>query len=148
VIRRLALGVVAAALAVSLAGCVSNAPIPTPSPAAITGIWRHGSDILRINADGTFSLANVPLGVVKQSAVALGAQPSGPNESVTGKWSIGSGGTDAGGAPGVQLDFVQPRKLGPDYGMTLVVSGDVPPELYVFLGHPDSATKYTFTRGK
>jgi hypothetical protein len=144
--RKAILAVLVIAVALSLAGCEPTAPIPTPSPSAIVGTWHHGADTLRINADGTFSLNKVPLGVIEQAAVSSGAAPAGPNESATGTWVIGSGGTDVGGAPGVQLDFVTPNRVGPDYGLTLVVSGDSPPQLYVFLGRPDSGIKYSFTR--
>jgi hypothetical protein len=144
--RKAILAVLVIAVSLSLAGCEPTAPIPTPSPSAMIGTWRHGSDTLTVNADGTFSLRNVPLGVVEQAAVATGAAPAGPTESVSGTWAIGSGGTDVGGAPGVQLDFVSPHRVGPDYALTLVVSGDSPPQLYVFLGRPDSGIKYSFTR--
>lgn len=136
------------ALALSLAACEPTEPIPTPSPAAIVGTWRHGSDILTFDADGTFGLSGIPTGVVEQKPVHLGGTPAGPDVSVTGTWTVGSGGTDAGGAPGVQLDFVTPRKVGFDYGLTLIVSTDYPFKLYVFLGRPDSNIRYTFTRSK
>ena len=134
------------AVSLSLAGCEPTTPIPTPSPSAIIGSWHHGSATLTVNADGSFEMKDVPLGVIEQAAVAQGAAPKGPNESAQGTWLIGSGGTDVGGAPGVLLDFVTPNRVGPDYGMTLAVSGDVPPQLYVFLGHPDSNIRYSFTR--
>ncbi|MEJ1230418.1 MAG: hypothetical protein WDM88_07005 [Galbitalea sp.] len=145
-IRRATLLAVALGGCVALAGCASTAIIPTPSPAAIIGTWRHGSDTLTIDADGTFSLRNIPKSVIEQAPVARGAQPGGPSESVTGTWSIGSGGTDAGGAPGVQLDFVHPRKVGFDYGLTLIVAGTSPERLYVNLGRPDTGDRYNFTR--
>ncbi|MEJ1230162.1 MAG: hypothetical protein WDM88_05370 [Galbitalea sp.] len=88
----------------------------------------------------------MPLGVIEQAGVALGAAPAGPDESFTGTWSIGSGGTDAGGAPGVQLEFGHPRKIGFDYGLTLIVSAGPPLQLYVNLGHPEARDRYTFTR--
>jgi hypothetical protein len=146
VIRRVALGVVALALALGLAGCEPTATIPTPSHSNIVGTWRHGSDTLTFDADGTFSLNHVPLGVIEQSPVALGGGPTGPDKSVSGTWSIGTGGTDAGGAPGVQLEFVKPRKVGLDYGLTLIVSDDLPFKLYVFLGRSDSDIRYSFTK--
>jgi hypothetical protein len=146
VIRRVAAGFLVVALALGLAACEPTTPIPTPSPASVTGIWHHGSDTLTFNSDGTFSLTGVPLGVIEQNPVSLGANPSGPSESVTGTWSVGSGGTDAGGAPGVQLQFTHPQKVGYDYGLTLIVSDDYPFNLYVFLGRPDSNIRYTFTR--
>lgn len=147
-IRRIALVAVVVALAASLTGCVSNTPVATPAPADIVGTWHHGSDRLTINSNGTFALANTPLGVIEQRAVVAGADPAGPNESVSGTWVIGSGGTDVGGAPGVQLTFVKPKKVGFDYGITFVVSGDVPPQLYVFLGRPDSDIRYSFTKSR
>jgi hypothetical protein len=146
VIRRLAIAGGIIALAVTLAGCEPTAPIATPSPSAIVGTWHHGSDYLDLNADGTFALKDIPLGVVEQDAVKAGGTPSGPNESVSGTWAIGSGGTDAGGAPGVQLTFLEPKKVGPNYGLTLIVSGDTPPRLYLFLGRSDSNIRYEFTR--
>jgi hypothetical protein len=135
---------VAAALA--LAGCTSNLPIPTPSPAQIVGTWHHGGDVVTINADRTFDVHGMPRGVIDQAAVASGASPAGPSEAVSGTWSIGSGGTDVGGAPGVQLDFVSPRKIGYSYGLTLVVADTSPLQLYVTLGRPDSGVRYSFTR--
>jgi hypothetical protein len=146
VIRRIAAVVAAAAIVVTLAGCAPTTPIPTPAPSDIIGTWHHGTDTMTINADGTFTLKNVPLGVIEQRAVAAGTDPAGPEESVQGTWAIGSGGTDAGGAPGVQLDFVKPKKVGFDYGLTLVVGRGITPGLYVFLGRPDSDIRYSFTR--
>jgi hypothetical protein len=134
------------ALALSLAGCEPTTAIPTPSPHDVVGTWHHGSDTLVFDSDGTFTLHDVPLGVVEQNPVPLGGGPSGPPESVEGTWTVGSGGTDAGGAPGVQLEFVQPHKVGFDYGLTLIVSDDYPFQLYVFLGRPDSNIRYSFTR--
>lgn len=145
-IRRIALGLGVVALAATLAGCEPTTPIATPSPSVVVGVWHHGSDILRINADGSFSLNDTPLGVIEQAPAKASGSPSGPAESVTGTWAIGSGGTDAGGAPGVQLTFVSPRKVGQNYGLTLIVSDDIPPQLYVFLGRSDSNIRYTFTR--
>jgi hypothetical protein len=138
--------VIASALVVSLAGCESNTPIPTPSPSAVIGTWRHGSDVVTINADGTFDISDMPAGVISQSPVPLGGSPTGALESVTGTWSIGSGGTDVGGAPGVQLDFVRPKKVGYNYGLTLIVADGSPLQLYVTLGRPDSGIRYTFSK--
>src|ERR1700722_9979158 len=107
--RKAILAALVIAVSLSLAGCEPTTPIPTPSPHDIVGTWHHGADTLRFDADGTFTLNDIPLGVVEQNPVPLGGGPSGPGESVQGTWSIGSGGTDAGGAPGVQLEFVQPR---------------------------------------
>jgi hypothetical protein len=146
VIRRLAAGAVVLALALGVAGCQPVVTIPTPSPSDVVGTWHHGADTLRFDADGTFTVNGIPLGVVEQKPVALGGVPSGPAESASGTWTIGSGGTDAGGAPGVQLDFVSPRKIGFDYGLTLIVSDDLPFQLYVLLGRPDSGIRYSFTR--
>lgn len=136
--------IVAASLA--LAGCEPTTPIPTPTPSAIVGTWSHGSASIEFDSDGTFSMRDVPLGVVEQKAASSAASVTGPPESATGTWSIGSGGTDVGGAPGVQLDFTSPKRVGPDYGLTLAVSRDVPPKLFVFLGRPDSGIQYTFAR--
>ena len=146
--RRIGLGIVLLALAVGLAGCEPTNPIPTPSPGDITGTWHHGADTLVFASDGTFSIKDVPLGVVEQAPVGLGDPPEGPDESITGTWTIGTGGTDAGGAPGVQLEFAHPQKVGFDYGLTLVVSHDYPAKLYVFLGRPDSNIRYSFTKEK
>jgi hypothetical protein len=133
-------------VALALSACTSNAPIPTPSPAQVIGTWHHGSDVLRINADGTFAIGGMPKGVIDQTPVARGSSPTGPAEAVSGTWSIGSGGTDVGGAPGVQLDFVSPKKIGYNYGLTLVVADTSPLQLYVTLGRPDSDVRYSFTR--
>jgi hypothetical protein len=146
-IRRALVVFVLLASSLALSACTSSsAPIPTPSSAQVIGTWHHGDDVLSINADGTFSAAGMPRGVIDQTPVASGAAPHGPAESVSGTWSIGSGGTDVGGAPGVQLDFVSPKKIGYNYGLTLVVAATTPLQLYVTLGRPDSNIRYTFTR--
>jgi hypothetical protein len=134
------------AAAIVLSGCESTTPIPTPSPSQVVGTWRHGSDAVTINADGTFGIDGMPRGVVEQAPVAAGASPAGPAETISGTWSIGSGGTDVGGAPGVQLDFVHPQKVGFNYGLTLIVADGSPLELYVTLGRPDSNIRYSFTK--
>lgn len=133
------------AVALALAGCTPTLPTPTPSPSQLVGTWRHGSDILRLDPDGTFAVSGMPKGVINQTPVATGAEPAGPTVSVTGTWSVGAGGTDAGGNPGVQLDFVSPKKIGYNYGLTLVVTGTDPVRLYVTLGRPDSDVRYSFT---
>jgi hypothetical protein len=144
--RRLTLAVLVVVACLSLSACATAAPIPTPSSTQIVGTWKHGGARIEFDADGTFLASGIPKGVIEQSEVALGAQPAGPPEDVVGTWSIGSGGTDAGGAPGVQLVFVSPKKVGFDYGVTLVVSSDLPPQLYVNLGHPDAGNRYSFTK--
>lgn len=145
--RRLGLLAVLALAALGIAGCTSNLPIPTPSPSAIVGSWHHGGDEIILSADGTFTASGLPRGVIDQTPVARGAEPSGPAESISGTWSVGSGGTNVGGAPGVQLDFVTPPKVGYNYGLTLVVADTRPLQLYVTLGRPDSGVRYSFTRG-
>jgi hypothetical protein len=130
----------------SLSACAPTTPIPTPSPSQVVGTWRHGGDSVTINADGTFGIAGMPLGVVEQAPVSAGASPAGPAETISGTWSIGSGGTDVGGAPGVQLDFVHPQKVGFNYGLTLIVAYGSPLQLYVTLGRPDSNIRYTFRK--
>jgi hypothetical protein len=144
--RRAALAILVAAGCLSLAACAPTAPIPTPSAQQIVGTWKHGSAEIEFDPDGTFLASDIPKGVIEQSEVALGAQPAGPAESVTGTWKMGSGGTDVGGAPGVQLTFVNPPKIGFDYGLTLVVSPNLSPQLYVNLGHPDAGIRYSFTK--
>lgn len=144
--RKVVLSVILLVVLGALAGCAPTRPIPTPAPGQVVGTWRHGSDVLQINADGTFAVEGMPAGVINQSPVASGAEPSGPAETVSGTWSIGSGGTDVGGAPGVQLDFVSPKKIGYNYGLTLVVADTDPLQLYVTLGRPDSDVRYSFTR--
>jgi hypothetical protein len=138
--------VVLLAAALTLSGCEPTTPIPTPSPSQIVGTWRHGGDVVTINADGTFGITGMPDGVVEQAPTPAGASPAGPAETISGTWSIGSGGTDVGGAPGVQLEFVHPRKVGFNYGLTLIVADGSPLQLYVTLGRPDSDIRYTFTR--
>lgn len=146
-IRRAIVVTVLLASCLMLSACTSSStPIPTPSAAQVVGTWHHGDDVLRINADGTFAAAGMPRGVIDQTPIASGAAPHGPTESVSGTWSIGSGGTDVGGAPGVQLDFVSPKKIGYNYGLTLVVAATNPLQLYVTLGRPDSNVRYTFSR--
>ena len=146
-IRRAVAAAVALAAALALAGCSPTAPIPTPSPSQVVGTWRHGSDVITFDADGTFTISGMPVGVIEQAPVKGDAEPKGPDESITGTWHTGTGGTDAGGAPGVQLDFVKPAKVEFYYGLTLIVSADLPqPKLYVFLGRPDSNIRYYFTK--
>jgi hypothetical protein len=146
-IRRTIVVIVLLATCLTLSACTSSsAPIPTPSAAQVIGTWHHGDDVIRINADGTFAAAGMPRGVIDQTPVASGAAPHGPTESLNGTWSIGSGGTDVGGAPGVQLDFVSPKKIGYNYGLTLIVAATRPLQLYVTLGRPDSNVRYVFTR--
>jgi hypothetical protein len=130
----------------SLSACSPNLPIPTPVPADVVGNWSHGGDTVTLNADGTFGISGMPKGVIEQAPVADGAAPAGPAESVTGTWSIGSGGTDVGGAPGVHLVFLSPKKIGYNSGLTLVVANSQPLQLYVTLGRPDSNVRYSFTR--
>jgi hypothetical protein len=132
----------------SLSACQSTEPIPTPAPSQVIGTWHHGGDVVTINADGTFTIADMPRGVIAQAPVASGGSPAGPAEAISGTWSIGSGGTDVGGAPGIQLDFEHPQKVGYNYGLTLIVANASPMELYVTLGRPDSNVRYTFTKQK
>ena len=144
--RKAILAVVVIAFAVSLAGCEPTAPIPTPAPSDIVGAWHHGSDTVTINADGTFGIRDMPKGVIEQAAVPLGGAPTGALEQITGTWSIGSGGTDVGGAPGVQLEFRSPASIGYNNGLTLIVAAAEPLQLYVTLGRPDSGVRYTFSK--
>ncbi len=143
--RGVALAVLVAG-ALALAGCPSNLPIPTPSPSKVVGTWHHGGDIVQLNDDGTFEASGLPKGVIEQAPVATGASPAGPDEKVSGTWSIGSGGTDVGGAPGIQLDFTSPAKIGFNSGLTLIVADSDPLQLYVTLGRPDSGIRYIFTK--
>ena len=144
--RRALVGTLAVVASVALAGCASNTPIATPAPNQIVGTWHHGTDTVTIDSDGTFDISGMPKGVVEQAPVASGASPAGPNEKVSGTWSIGSGGTDVGGAPGIQLDFTSPQKIGFNSGLTLIVADGDPLQLYVTLGRPDSNVRYTFTK--
>jgi hypothetical protein len=132
--------------ALALAGCTSNLPIPTPSPSQMVGTWHHGSDIVELYADGTFQASGMPKGVIEQASVPAGASPAGPDEKVSGTWAVGSGGTDVGGAPGIQLDFQSPAKIGLNSGLTLIVADGGPTQLYVTLGRPDSGIRYVFTK--
>jgi hypothetical protein len=144
--RRPALVILVLAAALGLSGCESNTPIPTPAPQQVIGTWRHGSDLVTLDADGTFGISGMPKGVIEQAVLPADGTPAGPAESVTGTWSIGSGGTDVGGAPGVQLEFQSPARIGYNYGLTLVVSDADPLQLYVTLGRPDSGIRYTFSK--
>jgi hypothetical protein len=144
--RKAILAVVLIAVSLSLVGCQPTAPIATPAPSDVIGSWHHGGDTVTLNADGTFAISGMPKGVIEQAAVPLGGTPTGTLENVTGTWSIGSGGTDVGGAPGVQLDFRSPSKIGYNYGLTLIVAANDPLELYVTLGRPDSGIHYTFDK--
>lgn len=138
--------VIAVVAGLGLAACESTDPIPTPSPSQVIGTWTHGNTSLEFDQDGAFLITNIPTGVIEQRAVAAGGSPAGPNVDVSGSWHIGSGGNDVGGAPGVQLDFAHPARVGPNTGLTLVVSGDYPPKLFVYLGNPDTRVKYAFTK--
>jgi hypothetical protein len=144
--RKALLGALVVVASLALAGCSSNTPIATPAPDQIVGTWHHGSDIVTIDSDGTFGISGMPKGVIEQAPVASGSSPAGPNEKVSGTWSIGSGGTDVGGAPGIQLDFTSPQKIGLNSGLTLIVADGDPLQLYVTLGRPDSNVRYTFTK--
>jgi hypothetical protein len=144
--RKAILAGILIATALILAGCTPNLPIPTPSPSQITGTWTHGSDVVELDADGTFQISGMPKGVIEQAAVPLGATPAGPAEKVSGTWTIGSGGTDVGGAPGVRLAFEDPARIGYNTGLTLIVADGNPLKLYVTLGRPDSGVRYNFTR--
>jgi len=139
--------VVVLAAALGIVGCAPTVPTPTPSPSQIAGSWHHGSVDLELDSDGSFTLSDIPAGVIQQSGVAIGGSPKGPRVDVAGAWSIGSGGNDAGGAPGVQLDFVNPPTVGPNNGLTLLVSGGLKTTLFVYLGHPDARNEYVFTKG-
>ena len=130
----------------ALVGCSPTAPIPTPSPVQIVGTWTHGDDIVQINSDGTFEISGMPKGVIEQASVPRGASPAGPAEKVSGTWSIGSGGTDVGGAPGVRLAFESPARIGYNTGLTLILADGTPLKLYVTLGRPDSGVRYNFSR--
>jgi hypothetical protein len=148
--RTLTRTAIAAALVVAaglgLSACEPTNPIPTPSPSALVGEWDHGNTSLELDVDGAFTLTNVPTGVVEQEVVAAGDTVSGPNITIHGSWHIGSGGNDAGGAPGVQLDFEQPKTVGPNTGLTLLVPANVTNQLYVLLGHPEANDRYLFTK--
>jgi hypothetical protein len=148
---RLAVGAaalgLAAALAGGLSGCVSTDPIPVPSRADLIGTWSHDSVAsLELRSDGTFTLTDIPQGVIAQEPVDSGQAPNGPNLSLSGEWKRGSGGNDAGGAPGVQLKF--DKAVGPNDALTMLVEGYSADErkLYVSLGYPDSHNDYEFTK--
>jgi hypothetical protein len=144
--RKAILAGVLIATALGLVGCSPTTPIPTPSPTEIVGTWTHGGDIVQIDSDGTFQISGMPKGVIEQAAVPLGGTPAGPAEKVSGTWSIGSGGTDVGGAPGVRLAFESPARIGYNTGLTLIVADGSPMKLYVTLGRPDSGVRYNFSR--
>jgi hypothetical protein len=144
--RRALVGTLAFVAALALAGCASNTPIATPAPDQVVGTWQHGSDTVTLRPDGTFGISGMPKGVIEQAPVASGASPAGPSEKASGTWSVGSGGTDVGGAPGIQLDFRHPQKIGFNSGLTLIVADSDPMQLYVTLGRPDSNVRYTFTK--
>jgi hypothetical protein len=137
---------IVAAISVGLSGCVSTDPIPVPSRQALIGLWSHEGDAsLALNVDGSFTLTDIPQGVIAQEAVSTGQAPRGPDLSLSGTWKRGSGGNDAGGAPGVQLKFDKP--VGPNDALTMLVSGtDSNRQLYVNLGYPDSHTEYAFSK--
>jgi hypothetical protein len=145
-VRRARLILVLAVAALALVGCTPTAPITTPAPADVVGTWHHGSDTVTLDADGTFAIAGMPKGVIEQASIATGAAPTGPDERVAGTWSIGSGGSDVGGAPGVRLVFQSPAKIGYNSGLTLIVADGNPLQLYVTLGRPDSNVRYTFSK--
>jgi hypothetical protein len=141
---------IAAALLIAaglgLSACQSTDPIPTPSPSQLVGEWDHGNTSLELDVDGGFTLTNVPTGVVEQQDIGTGGTPSGPNVTIEGSWHVGSGGNDAGGAPGVQLDFEHPTTIGPNTGLTLLVPASSTTQLYVSLGHPEAGKRYVFTK--
>jgi hypothetical protein len=146
--RALAVTVGVVAVATLLAGCQPAVIVPPPTRSQVEGTWTHGQTSLDLESDGGFVLTSIPTGVVEQLDVAAGASPKGPDVNVTGSWSIGSGGNDVGGAPGVQLDFADPKTVGPNTGLTLVVSSAAPFHLFVYLGRPDNRNEYQFTKQK
>jgi hypothetical protein len=137
---------IALAVAVGLSACVSTDPIPVPSKQDLVGTWSHeGASSLALNKDGSFTLSDIPRGVIAQEPVKAGEAPDGPNLSLSGTWKRASGGNDAGGAPGVQLEFGNP--VGPNDALTLLVSGAGTGRLlYVVLGYPDSGVEYSYTK--
>jgi hypothetical protein len=146
--RKAAAAVILLAAVLGLSACESTAPIPVPTKSEVIGTWTHGASSLELDADGTFTLAGVPTGVVRQSPVANGADPAGPDVDIKGAWHIGSGGNDAGGAPAVQLDFQAPQKVAAFTGLTLLVEGytDSDRQLYVNLGNPDSNIQFAYKK--
>jgi hypothetical protein len=147
--RKTFAAVILVAAVFSLSACESTAAIPTPKPVDVVGTWTHGSSVLKLDVDGSFTLADIPTGVVKQTYVKPHHGPRGPNVSVEGNWVIGSGGNDAGGAPAVQLNFT--RRIGAYSGLTLLVDDTIPSsttdeQLYVNLGNPDSHIEYSYKK--
>jgi hypothetical protein len=144
---RLAAVAIAVAVGVGLSGCVSTDPIPVPSRSDLIGTWTHeGVASLQLRADNSFTLTDIPAGAIAQEAVKPGQAPAGPELSLSGEWKRASGGNDAGGAPGVQLDF--DKAVGANDGLTMLVEGytDDTRKLYVNLGYPDSHNEYAFTK--
>jgi len=144
--RALTVTVGVVAVGTLLAGCQPAVIVPPPTRAQVEGTWTHGRTSLEIDDDGTFVLTGIPTGVVEQADVQAGVPPKGPDVNVAGNWSLGSGGNDAGGVPGVQLDFTDPTTVGPNTGLTLGVSSAAPFHLFVYLGRPDNRNEYRFTK--
>jgi hypothetical protein len=141
--------VIVIAACLGLSGCESTAIIPVPTKQELVGSWRHsaGSAVLDLRKDGSFSLTKVPEGVLEQKEVAPGDSITGPDLTVSGTWKRGSGGNDAGGAPGVLLHYRTPPQVGPNDGVTLVVAGEGSSlQLYIELGFPDEHDDYMFTK--
>jgi hypothetical protein len=147
-VRRAAVVAILLTAALGLSACESTDPIPVPTKSEVIGTWTHGSSSLQLDADGSFILAAIPTGVVKQSPVANGTDPQGPDVDIKGAWHIGSGGNDAGGAPAVQLDFQAPQKVAAFTGLTLLVEGYTASDrqLYVNLGNPDSDIQFAYKK--
>jgi hypothetical protein len=122
---------------------------PVPTKSDLIGTWSHphSSSQLQIEADGEFVLNGIPRGVITESptnGVGATIEPA-----IEGRWEIGEYGTkrDANGGPFVELLFTSPSVVAHRIGMTLDYEvSDQKPKLYVYLGDPDNAKFYTWTK--
>lgn len=140
---------VSVALGFGLVGCSASTPVPSKSD--LVGIWSHlhGLGRLQIEADGRFVLTGVPRGVITESPVSGEGATIEP--AIDGRWTFGAGAggvkTDAEDGPVVELQFSSPPVVA-DRG-AIFLNYDIvnqKPELYVYLGDPDNAALYTWTK--
>jgi hypothetical protein len=135
---------------IGLSSCTAPAtPIPTVSD--LSGRWSHksGSSIaaLVLEADNTFSISNVPAGVVRGDDSKSGRIPRDEPVSLTGTWTIGSESgqkIDANGEPFIELGL-EPNAYSTGIGLEVRKVGKST-RLSIELGDPDHPLTYDFVR--
>jgi hypothetical protein len=138
------------ALTVGLTSC-ARVPTSIPTISDLSGHWMHRSDGLEatlvLRADKSFSLTDVPAGVVRGDESSSGGIPRGEPVSLAGTWTIGSksGQTvDANGEPFIELNL-PPNSYSTCIGLEVRSVGKST-RLSIELGHPDKPLTYDFVR--